>query len=129
MLKIWDWMAGQVVHEVSIAEVVDPFMVVRVAKRKRGGHDDDPPENGRQKRKRKGKGKGKERPEAQNVEKAVDDVKLGQEETPVEPKAEKVLVIHKIDSLESESGKHILFSAVGSVFLSLSELHKFDIYE
>jgi tRNA (guanine-N(7)-)-methyltransferase subunit TRM82 len=41
VLKIWDWMTGVVKHEVSVLEIVEPFIAVRALKRKRGQAEDD----------------------------------------------------------------------------------------
>ena len=46
MLKIWDWMSGDVLNEIQIFDSVLPFIKVRPPKRKRAkdreeGHDGD----------------------------------------------------------------------------------------
>ena len=118
MLKIWDWMTGVLKHEVGVLDVVEPFMAVRALKRKRGYADLDDegeiPEGARIKNKKR-KAKGKEK--AKEKEKEVDDDDEGEdeeeEEVGEESKPEKVLVIHKIDTLLSDSGPQVIFSAVG----------------
>jgi hypothetical protein len=116
MLKIWDWMTGVLKHEVAVLDIVEPFIAVRALKRKRGYGDVDDegemPEGARIKRKkghRKGKEKAKEKDSADYVE--------GEDEDKEEySKPERVLVIHKIDTLPSDSGPQVIFSAVGYVF-------------
>ena len=120
MLKIWDWMTGVLKHEVAVLDAVEPFMAVRALKRKRGYGDLDDegeiPEGARKKRKkghRKGKGKEKAKEEDMEVETDGDEGEGEDEEK--DPKPEKVLVIHKIDTLPSDSGPQVVFSAVGYV--------------
>jgi len=121
VLKIWDWMTGVVKHEVSVLDVVEPFIVVRALKRKRGQAEDDGDEapkgsKGKAKRKQSKKGNQAEEQatEGGHATTLVMDVKdedfgdLNEEEKP-----QKVLVINKIDSVNSDSGPHIVFSAVG----------------
>lgn len=98
-------MTGVLKHEVAVLDAVEPFMAVRALKRKRGYGDLDDegeiPEGARVKHKKHRKGKGKE--------KAKDDE--GEDEDEEEDsKPEKVLVIHKIDTLPSDQ---VIFSAVG----------------
>ena len=119
MLKIWDWMTGVLKHEVVVLDAVKPFIAVRALKKKRGYYgdlDDDGeiPEGARKKRK-KGKGKGKEK--AKEKDNADDDEGEVEEEVEEDSKPEKVLVIHKIDTLPSDSGPQVIFSAVGYVLL------------
>ena len=66
-LKVWDWVSGKILHEVSILEIVEPFIKVKPPKSKGWGteHDDDGSSNpvrrqGKKGRRRKGKGKEKE---------------------------------------------------------------------
>ena len=125
MLKIWDWMTGVLKHEVAVLDAVEPFMAVRALKRKRGyGELDDEgeiPEGARIKRK-KGhrKGKGKEKAKEKDKEADADDDEGEEEEEEEDSKPEKVLVIHKIDTLHSDSGPQVIFSAVGYVLLNFS---------
>lgn len=111
VLKIWDWMTGSVKHEIEVLEKVEPFMAVRALKRKRGCEDEQTPEGGKFKRK-KGRGKGKKNEvnaEVKEAEQAENANEVPEEET----KPEKVLVIRRIQSVNSDSGPHIVFSAVG----------------
>ena len=114
MLKIWDWMTGVVKHEVAVLDAVEPFIAVRASKRKRG-HDDlddegEVPEGARIKhKKRKGKGKEKDK----EVDADDDEGEDGEEEVGETSKPEKVLVVHKIETLPSDSGPQVIFSAVG----------------
>jgi tRNA (guanine-N(7)-)-methyltransferase subunit TRM82 len=127
MLKIWDWRTGVVKHEVPVLEVVEPFIVVRPLKWKRGqseGDGDDASEGSKRKAKRtqvtkKGKvKKGKEQAIEEGGHAAsppVTDFKDNADLDGENP--EKVLVIHKVGSLDSASGAHVVFSAVGTTAL------------
>lgn len=122
MLKIWDWMTGVLKHEVEVLDAVEPFMAVRALKKKRGYGDLDDegeiPEGARIKRK-KGNRKGKGKEKAKEKDKEVDDADDGEgedEDKEEDSKPEKVLVVKKIDTLPSDSGPQVIFSAVGYVF-------------
>lgn len=119
MLKIWDWMTGVLKHEVAVLDAVKPFIAVRALKRRRWYDDLDDegeiPEGARIKRKKghhKGKGKGKAK--EKDKEGDVDGGEGEDEDKEEDSKPEKVLVIHKIDTLPSDSGPHVVFSAVGA---------------
>lgn len=119
MLKIWDWMTGALKHELPVLEVIEPFIAVRASKRKRGfgfvdDDDDDAPEASSNKgkgRRKKGK-KGVPAEEAAGEEAATPGSE-GDEKKEEEPKLEKVLVMHHVESVETDSGLHVVFSAVG----------------
>ncbi|KAF8967637.1 WD40-repeat-containing domain protein [Flammula alnicola] len=122
MLKIWDWMTGTVTHELPVLANIEPFIAVRASKRKRGGEDDDdeaiPEGTSKLKPKRK---KGRKEKE---VEQAGDGGSEGAgtpaadaPENKEEEKPEKVLVIHQIESIDSDTGPHIIFSAIGTTAL------------
>jgi len=120
VLKIWDWMTGVVKHEVSVLDVVEPFIAVRALKRKRGQAEDDGDEapkgsKGKAKRKQSKKGNQAEEQatEGGHATTLVIDVKDEDFGDLSEEKPQKVLVINKIDSVNSDSGPHIVFSAVG----------------
>lgn len=118
MLKIWDWMTGVVKHEVAVLDAVEPFIAVRALKRKRGHGDLDDegevPEGARIKhKKRKGKGKEKAKEKDKEVDADDDEGEDGEEEVGETSKPEKVLVVHKIETLPSDSGPQVIFSAVG----------------
>ena len=117
MLKIWDWMTGVLKHEVAVLDAVEPFMVVRALKRKRGYGDledeGEIPEGARIKHKKRHKGKGKEKAREKVKEADADDDEGEREDEEEDSKPEKVLVIHKIDTLPSDSGPQVIFSAVG----------------
>lgn len=123
MLKIWDWMTGALKHEVAVLDVVEPFMVVRALKRKRGHSDvddgEDLPEGARVKRKkchRKGKGKEKGKGKDKEADGEDGEGEVEADENKEEgSKPEKVLVIHKIDTLSTDSVVQVIFSAVGYV--------------
>ena len=123
MLKIWDWMTGVLKHEVAVLDAVKPFIAVRALKRRRCYDDLDDegeiPAGARIKRKkghRKGKGKGKGEAKEKDEEGNVDGGEGEGGDKEEDSKPEKVLVIHKIDTLPSDSGPHVVFSAVGYVF-------------
>lgn len=119
MLKVWDWMTGTLKYEVPVLESIEPFVGVKATKRKRGLPEDDGeggelPEGTKVRRKKGKKGKGKER---EGTEEGDGDEKADVEE---EAKPEKVLVIHLIESVQTELGLYVVFSAVGFVHLILS---------
>lgn len=129
MLKLWDWMTGVEKHEINIAGAVDPFIKIRSLKRKRGEGDDDDDElpnrrkgKGKKAKAKKGKGKG-DGAAQEDVKNNDGSADQGQPSTvlvdddgsdPAE-KGETILVVHKIETLESPSGRYIVFSAVGLV--------------
>ena len=118
MLKIWDWMTGVLKHEVAVLDAVEPFMAVRALKRRRGYGDLDDdgeiPEGARIKHKKRRKGKGKEKAKEKDKEADADEDENEEEEEDSKPeKPEKVLVIHKIDTVPSDSGPQAVFSAIG----------------
>lgn len=111
-LKVWNWMTGVVKHVIDVADAIDPFLVVRAVKRRRGGYDDDEEGeaaegSGSKRRKGKGRAKGKDR---QEEEKESEE---GPTSQPTTENAEKVLVIRKIGSFEADGVPTIIFSAVG----------------
>ena len=112
MLKIWDWMTGVLKHEFEVFDAVEPFIAVLALKRKRGYGDLDDegeiPEGARIKHKKRRKGKGKEKAKEKDEDEEDDE-----EEEEEDAKPEKVLVIHKIDTLLLDSGPQVIFSAVG----------------
>jgi tRNA (guanine-N(7)-)-methyltransferase subunit TRM82 len=120
VLKIWDWMTGALKHELPVLEVIEPFIAVRASKRKRGsGFGDEDDEDAAEGSGNKGKGrrkkgkKGVPPPEEAVSEEAATPGAEGEEKKEEEPKLEKVLVIRRIESVETESGLHVVFSAVG----------------
>lgn len=139
MLKIWDWMTGALKHEVPVLSAVEPYIAVRASRNRRwfeadtgeGGQTEKM--GGRAKRGKRGKGKNK-----QDLGKEVQDPEVEvvreedaaarptsadvtREDTPADAaetsnaqnEGEKVLVIRRVESLESEDGTYIVFSAVG----------------
>lgn len=108
VLKIWDWMTGTVKHEIEVLETAVPFIAVRTLKRKRGSDDGEAPEGGKFRRK---KGSGKKQEADKELMEAGEDENVN--EASGETKPEKVLVIRRIQSVNSDSGPHIVFSAVG----------------
>ncbi|KAF8909289.1 WD40-repeat-containing domain protein [Gymnopilus junonius] len=150
MLKIWDWMKGTIKHELPVLEVVEPFIAVRAVKRRRGWPEEDgeeAPEGKRLKRKR-GRGKKGEKEQKKTGDEEEEELggegEVAEENTPEhvgapengeEAQPEKVLVIHRMESIESSTGSHIIFSAVGTTALfafpykldvTASEIRHFD---
>jgi tRNA (guanine-N(7)-)-methyltransferase subunit TRM82 len=120
VLKIWDWMTGVVKHEVSVLEIVEPFIAVRALKRKRGQAEDDGDEapkgsKGKAKRKQGKKGNQAEERATDGSDAATLVMDLKDEDfgDSSEEKPQKVLVINKVDSVNSDTGPYIVFSAVG----------------
>ncbi|KAI6122323.1 WD40-repeat-containing domain protein, partial [Pisolithus croceorrhizus] len=118
-LKIWDWMTGRLERSVNVFGAVEPFIMVKVPKRRlksQNGGDDDAViiEKGSGRRKKKTKHKqgalrgGSEDPTADSPA-GVSSQDLAEAET--------VFVIHKIDSSVSQGGSHIVFSVVGATAL------------
>jgi len=91
---MWDWRSGQCTGEIEIWEVVEPFVAVKKDKGRGEGEG--------QKRKGKGK-KSKRRRIAVSKDTEEDEQNEG----------EKVLVVSKIESIESGEKKFVVFSAVG----------------
>ena len=130
-LKIWDWMTGNVKHELRVLDAVQPFIKVHSRKGRRGDDERD----GSEARGRKGKkGKGKTLKGATRAEIANDpmeespplDTHAGLEKSTYDAhqqgsgeRGEFILVVHKISTVPSETGKYIVFNAVGYVFMRL----------
>ncbi|GLB41843.1 putative required for the formation of N(7)-methylguanine at position 46 (m7G46) in tRNA [Lyophyllum shimeji] len=128
MLKIWDWMTGTLKHEIRVWDAVEPYIRVRIPKRRRGEEDEEDSESRRKARGKKAEGKGKAKEAESPVETAAKEEEgvpaattpTGPEtrDTPTpgeEEKADKVLVIRKIDTVPST--RHVVFSAVGATAL------------
>lgn len=150
MLKVWDWMSGKLLSEISILDTLEPHIKVKAPRGKREREDGDNEDGnersrniGRRKRGRKGKAR------AQEIEQPIDeadqtesglppeDVDMAPEELASEDQSgaadapidledvgstahgeQTVLVVHKIQSVDLSSngqGRHLVFSAVGSV--------------
>lgn len=142
--KVWDWMTGKIKAEVEVWSTVQKFVKARGYKKTRGnwggGNNNDADEEGgpktrKERRTRNRQGKGKQNAEADRVDVEEPDVEepdaeaasSGVEETKhitselgLAEAGELVQVIHKIDSFESGAGQHILFSAVGFVFICVA---------
>ena len=67
VLKLWNWMSGELLCDIQIGEVVTPFIAVHPLKEKWGGGeaDDAGEANDGKRRRRKGRGKGKAKMEEQ----------------------------------------------------------------
>ncbi len=118
-----DWATGVTKHSLSVLEVVEPFIVIRASKKKRGRDDDEGASEGVGK-KSKGQRERKtrkrpiwNRPEMAGGESSSMAAVPALEKSEEESKPEKVLVVHRIESAESDSGPYIIFSAVGYVFM------------
>lgn len=122
MLKIWDWATGVIKNSLPVLDAIEPFIVIRASKKKRGEDDDEGSPEGAGK-----KGKGQRRKEnkknanLKSAELANEEpsssatVSAAPEKPEEESKPEKVLVVHRIESIDSDSGPYIIFSAVGYV--------------
>lgn len=126
VLKVWDWMTGNMKYELRVLDAIQPYIKVR-HKNQRGDDAEGSTETGR----RKGK-KGKRKGNAPNG--GVTHVETtGGIDTDVNPervpgdaheeasneKGELILVVHKISTVAAESGDYIVFSAVGYVLMHL----------
>ncbi|KAI0333911.1 hypothetical protein GY45DRAFT_1243707 [Cubamyces sp. BRFM 1775] len=143
MLKVWNWISGKLLSEISVFEAVEPYIKVKAPKWRRGWNDgegdgEEGSSEGKSKVKGKGRrrGKGKKggeeaREDSADVEQAGEaeavtanqDVQMaeaGSQETSGKPSADTdedrlVFVVHRIHSVDrKEHGRFILFSAVGA---------------
>ncbi|EAU90329.1 tRNA (guanine-N7-)-methyltransferase subunit Trm82 [Coprinopsis cinerea okayama7 len=130
VLKVWDWMSGKQKGNVEVAEVVEPYIVVKKARWGDDGENDgeEGGETKRRGKKKKGKGKNKGKGKAEEEaggaggeegeSMAVDGTAGGSGATS-EPAAgsepQKVLAIRRISSAVDADGKvHYIFSAIGA---------------
>lgn len=131
VLKVWDWMTGNMKYELRVLDAIQPYIKVR-HKNQRGDDAEGSTETGR----RKGK-KGKRKGNAPNG--GVTHVETtGGIDTDVNPervpgdaheeasneKGELILVVHKISTVAAESGDYIVFSAVGATALFVTPYPK-----
>ncbi|THH06557.1 hypothetical protein EW146_g9578 [Bondarzewia mesenterica] len=146
-LKIWDWMRGKLLCEIPFVDTWKPFIKVRAKKRRWGDEGDegeveggaDKPKKlhgrkgrGKNKRKQKDEDNAKEGEEHLEVEETTGEKAGGQEEdvamdqdqepAPTTPDisaevTEPTLVLHKIETAETEGQKLIVFSAIGTTAL------------
>ncbi|KAJ7091519.1 WD40 repeat-like protein [Mycena belliarum] len=130
-LKVWDWIRGACVREVSVQPAVAPFIKVMPPERTPrrfeddGGADGEERSEGPKKRKRGRKQKMKERQrkaaaDAEGSEPAepeadADAVEAADASEIAEP--EPVFALRRIESLPSDAGGHLIFSAVGATAL------------
>lgn len=136
-LKIWDWMTGTMKHEVNVWDSIQPYMKVCGKKRRRGDDDLDESEvDGHKGKKAKRKKKGNtqvamhtEVPTNEDIEECSweaedgnkpEKVTMESHQSKSEEQAEQVLVIHKIDTMTSESSHYIIFNIVGATALFVS---------
>jgi len=139
-LKIWEWMTGSLLYEVTVFSTVHPFIKVRPKKRK-WGEDHDVGEEVHQHKKPHGR-KGRRRNKVQQggedreveelgEELVVEDDGLESDEetsTMQEPTPEAlpdpVLVIHKIETMVVSEHRLTVFSATGLVLRYLVRLSR-----
>ncbi|KAL0955291.1 hypothetical protein HGRIS_004181 [Hohenbuehelia grisea] len=127
MLKVWDWMSGSLLFEIPILDAVTPYIHVRPPKRKRGWDEGNDEEGTTSKGRRRRRGKGRAAdpassaatgPEAadENLlpDAAPDNAMDEASESAPNYQGRTTLVIHKIDSIESNDGNYLVFSAVGA---------------
>lgn len=140
MLKLWDWMTGKFKAEVEVWDTVQKFLLAKGYKKIRGqwgkkiedgATDGDQVGKTRKERREKNR-KGKERQHPESVGIEGDEPEAESEGEQDDPKStlsqaepvdtgEFILVIHKIQTLELEKSRHIIFSAVGYFFLFFSK--------
>ncbi|TFK26205.1 WD40 repeat-like protein [Coprinopsis marcescibilis] len=123
VLKIWDWMSGQLKGEVEIAQAVEPFAAVKKVLGKprwlEEGGDNEGEGAGVSKRKqRRGKGKGSQQVSGPINEQDFIDVDQPADK-PEAPRpsvndAQPILAIKKIESIPNNEKSTFLFSAVGA---------------
>ncbi|KAF6761502.1 guanine-N7--methyltransferase subunit Trm82 [Ephemerocybe angulata] len=141
-LKLWDWMTGQEKAELPVAEVIEPFIVIkRVLGKNRWGAEGEGDENegesggkGKKGKGKKGKGKGKgqqaqakeeDTPEASGameVDEAgtpgIANAPSAEDASTSQPAPQKILAIRRIETLTVEKADtFILFSAIGATAL------------
>jgi len=111
VLRLWDWMSGRPLRTINISSVVQPFIVVKAPKRKRGWKDED--ETKGKRRRRKTKTNLEETPGVDDGDEEDSQGALP-EEQPGEVLTEesKVLVVHKVASVPLLA-QMIVFSVVG----------------
>ncbi|KAH9893323.1 WD40-repeat-containing domain protein [Cubamyces lactineus] len=143
MLKVWDWMSGKLLSEVSVFETVEPYIKVKAPKWRRGWNDSEGDgEEGSAESTSKGKGKGRRRGKGKKGgeearEESADVEQAGEAETATgnadvqmadavpQESADKshantdedrlVFAVHRLHSVDrQEHGRFILFSAVGA---------------
>ncbi|KJA28088.1 hypothetical protein HYPSUDRAFT_129664 [Hypholoma sublateritium FD-334 SS-4] len=121
MLKIWDWATGLIKHSLPVLDAVEPFIVIRASKKRRGEDDDEgAPEGAGKKSKSQRRKENKKNANLKSAEVAGEEpsssatATAAPEKLEEESKLEKILVIHRIESIDSDSGPYIVFSAVGA---------------
>ncbi|KAI0352084.1 WD40 repeat-like protein [Trametes cingulata] len=97
MLKIWDWMSGKLLSEVSVFDAVEPRIKVKAPKSRRGwSNEDGDADEGAAEAKAKGKGKGRRKGKGK---KGAEDVR--EESADVEPQRD---ASHEQSEAPAESG-------------------------
>ncbi|KAF8637615.1 hypothetical protein AX17_002684 [Amanita inopinata Kibby_2008] len=137
MLKVWDWMSGTLQFEIPVLDAVRPF--IRVAAKGKWSDDEDEDDSQPHKEESKrGRGKkGRKKVADEEQEQVLDLVEEGMNTPEIlethASQPNKVLVIHKIASLEVAGSQHIIFSAVGAsavftcMFGARPAIHAFDL--
>lgn len=115
-MKMWNWILGQCTDEIEIWDIVEPFVAVKNDKQRPSEEGQD--EGGAQKRKGKGKKSKKRANKRATLSKDAQDQDQDEgaqndEGELREAIDEKVLVVSKIDSIQSGERKFVLFCAVG----------------
>ncbi|KAG1860093.1 quinon protein alcohol dehydrogenase-like superfamily [Suillus subluteus] len=109
VLKLWDWMNGELLHDIDVFSAVQPFIAVRVPKKKRERKDEDDdiePTEGNAKKKRS--------TDDGDVDKSQDSaVPEGQPGEASTEDSEVVFVVHRVASIPSLAPR-IMFSEVGA---------------
>lgn len=135
VLKFWDWMSGELLLNLPVADIVEPLVTVRTPKGK--STVDGEGRGKRRARRARGKGKSASHADESDEEEELGDVGApedvdiamkpveGEEDTApleadkYEPPASEdilVLVIHKIASVTApDAGQFLVFSAIGYV--------------
>ncbi|KAJ6519092.1 WD40 repeat-like protein [Mycena sanguinolenta] len=141
MLKIWDWMTGKVKRETPILHVVEPFIKVKPARRtaRRYEDGDEMNEDEAPKKGRKAKARARQKAKQDSAEPSTTP------DLPAEPSDtvdcvagsgsdDIVFALRRIESLDVEGSRHLVFSAVGATALfscaysenAAPEVHAFD---
>ncbi|KAF7370384.1 tRNA (guanine-N(7)-)-methyltransferase non-catalytic subunit TRM82 [Mycena sanguinolenta] len=142
MLKIWDWMSGKVKREIPILHAVEPFIKVKPAKRtfRRFEDGDEMNEDEAPKKGRKAKARARQKAKQDSAEASTSTPELPAEPSDTVDSTEAsgaddtVFALRRIDSLDAEGSRHLVFSAVGATALFSciyseeveTEVHAFD---
>jgi len=128
-LKVWDWLSGTLLEDLSIQEAVEPYIVVkriigknRWEENEEGGDEGeaDGKKKGKSRKARKGKGKRAqalgEDGDDQGDEKEGDPMDVDAKEEETKPQPQKILAVRRIESVTLDATTHIVFSTIGYGF-------------